>query len=310
VQTLTPAEMEKLIAEVRDQGDPHRGEAIYRRAALSCTVCHAIAGGGGKVGPDLVSLGASAPVDYIIESLLDPSAKIKEGYHMTVIATRDGQVVSGGLVKETDREVVIRDAADKAITIPLSNVQVKQIVPASLMPPGLTASLRRDEFVDLVRFMAELGRDGDFKAPAGRFVRSWQILQGSREIGHLMSRTSVALVTMDDPSLPWALASSRVAGDLPLEDLPPSRRWESDFGAARFSVEVTTPGKVGLQFNDAAGLQMWLGSQVISVEPLTAIDLPAGVHTFTVAVNRTQRTAPLRIEVVDLPGSPGRAAPR
>jgi putative heme-binding domain-containing protein len=308
-QQLTSDEMAGLIDEVRQSGDPVRGEAIYRRASLTCTVCHAIAGGGGKVGPDLVSLGASAPVDYIIESLLEPSKKIKEGYHMTVVTTKDSQVISGGLVRETDRELVIRDASDKAVAIPVANVRSKVVVPASLMPPGLTASLRRDEFVDLVRFMSELGKDGSFKAPAGRFVRNWQVLLGSPEIGHLMSRTSVAMVTTDDPVLQWRPAAATVTGELPLEEMPPSRRWESDFGAARFAIEVTTPGQIGLRFNDPTGLQMWHDSDPLDVKELTVVDLPAGAHRFTLAVNLKQRAGPVRIEVVDLPGSNGRAQP-
>ena len=49
-------------------------------------------GAGGKIGPDLTSIGASAPPDYLVESLLYPNAKIKEGYHSVLIATKDGKV--------------------------------------------------------------------------------------------------------------------------------------------------------------------------------------------------------------------------
>ena len=63
---LTPAEMEAMMKQVATLGDPHAGEVIYRRAALQCVVCHAIGGAGGVIGPDMVSIGASAPVDYLI----------------------------------------------------------------------------------------------------------------------------------------------------------------------------------------------------------------------------------------------------
>ncbi len=79
-EQLTPAKVAEYVKLVSDKGDPHRGEEIYRRRELACATCHAIGGVGGKVGPDMTSLGASAPIDYIIESLFIPNAKIKEGF--------------------------------------------------------------------------------------------------------------------------------------------------------------------------------------------------------------------------------------
>src|SRR5262249_22819758 len=79
--SLTETEFKQPVAAVQAKGDPARGEAVYRRKELSCVACHAIGGAGGKVGPDMTSLGASAPVDYLIESVWFPNKKIKEGYH-------------------------------------------------------------------------------------------------------------------------------------------------------------------------------------------------------------------------------------
>ena len=94
---LSEEEMVAMVKAVGEKGDPHRGEQIYRRSALLCQTCHAIGGGGGVIGPDMLSVGASAPVDYIVDSLLEPNKKIKEGYHTTVLTTKDSQVVTGGL---------------------------------------------------------------------------------------------------------------------------------------------------------------------------------------------------------------------
>src|SRR5439155_11760108 len=82
--TLTPAETQQMAASVATQGDPARGEKIFRRPEPRCVGCHAIGGVGGKVGPDPTSLAASAPVDYLGESLLYPNRKIKEGYQALV----------------------------------------------------------------------------------------------------------------------------------------------------------------------------------------------------------------------------------
>ncbi len=58
-RALSPAELNDLVAEVAATGDAARGEAVFRRAEQSCLKCHAIAGAGGRVGPDLVSIGAA-----------------------------------------------------------------------------------------------------------------------------------------------------------------------------------------------------------------------------------------------------------
>src|SRR5262249_2130719 len=78
---LTPAAMKQMVADVAAKGDAARGELVYRRKDMACLKCHSIAGAGGLAGPDLVSLGASAQVDYIIDSLLLPNKQVKEGYN-------------------------------------------------------------------------------------------------------------------------------------------------------------------------------------------------------------------------------------
>ncbi|PYI80737.1 MAG: sorbosone dehydrogenase, partial [Verrucomicrobia bacterium] len=73
-QALTDEEIHRIAYDVT-RGDPARGELVYRRKELGCIVCHAIGGAGGKVGPDMTSLGASAVTDYIVESVLVPNRK-------------------------------------------------------------------------------------------------------------------------------------------------------------------------------------------------------------------------------------------
>ncbi|MEC7401228.1 MAG: hypothetical protein VX821_04470, partial [Verrucomicrobiota bacterium] len=75
--SLSRDEMIAMIDRVNTKGNAIRGESVYRRENLQCVACHAIGEVGGVIGPNLVSIGASAPVDYLIESLLEPSKKIK-----------------------------------------------------------------------------------------------------------------------------------------------------------------------------------------------------------------------------------------
>src|SRR5439155_18127050 len=134
------------------EGNPARGEAVYRRKELGCVVCHAIAGAGGRVGPDLASIGASAPVDYVIESVLAPNKKVKEGYHSIQVTTKDGQDLSGIPVRETGEELVLRDATNKELSIPKKDIETRKMG-GSIMPAGLVEVLSPGERLDLFRFL-------------------------------------------------------------------------------------------------------------------------------------------------------------
>jgi len=188
----------QLIARVSSEGDAKRGEAVYRRSELLCIFCHAIGETGGQIGPNLQSIGASAQVDYLIESLLDPTAKIKEGYHTTAITTRDGRTLAGMLVKDGD-PVVLRDAAGVEHSLAAAQVERKDISPVSIMPPGLTASLAEPEFIDLVRFMADLGREGGVNLPPNTFVREWEALQPDGSWKKIIARVDGSLDLAEAP---------------------------------------------------------------------------------------------------------------
>lgn len=97
---LSADEMQALVAEVAEKGNAHRGETIYRRKELNCLKCHAIGGAGGRVGPDMLSLGSSAQIDYIAESLLAKRAAFDRAAVAIVVAGMEGALPSvvGGLV--------------------------------------------------------------------------------------------------------------------------------------------------------------------------------------------------------------------
>ena len=119
--------------------------------------CHAVNGEGSNIGSDLSSIGAAAPVDYLIESLLAPSEKIKEGYRMSVIITEDGDVYSGTVVREDERLVLILNAAGQENRVLKSSIDSRDKSGISRMPSGLTANLSDIEFRDLVVYLASLG---------------------------------------------------------------------------------------------------------------------------------------------------------
>jgi putative heme-binding domain-containing protein len=275
-----------MIAAVEAEGDAARGEEVYRRAALACTSCHAIGGAGGQVGPDLGSLGGSAQVDYILEALLDPQARVKEGYHLVTITRRDGTVVSGVLAAEAAGEISLRDGADRLVTIPAVQIAGRGVAETSLMPPGLTASLRRDEVLDLVRFLAALGREPAFTVPRAPVVRHWRILEADRDVSARLREHGMGYAARPGADLPWRPGYSTVAGDLPLAGIPiVSYFGDQRFRVVQFEIDAPQQGVSTLRLPAPAGLSVWLGERAMPVSgPDLALDLPAGRHLVTVVV--------------------------
>jgi putative heme-binding domain-containing protein len=302
-RALTADEMADLVAKVASQGSAARGEAIYRRQQLLCITCHAIGDAGGVLGPNLVSIGGSAPVDYLIESLMEPSKKIKEGYHMVMVSTKSGQVFSGGLVKDSPTEVIIRDPANQLQTVSKADIASQQMSPVSMMPAGLTASLREDEFVDLVRFLSELGREGAYKISPKRFVRSWQGM-GAMQQPEIDYVRHVGLHSLNDlkQALPWQPMTALVSGELPLDELVPAQRmypWHPRI--ARFSLNMAAAGPVKLRLSAVAGLVVVVGSeQIQDLKEEVTLDLAKGVTPVSLlATKEAQALNRLSVEIVE-----------
>ena len=139
---LTPAELNQLVAEVAAQGDPARGELIFRRADLNCMSCHSLGKAGGDVGPDLSSVGQTSPPDYIINSIYNPDQAIKEQYHTLVVQTSDGQVFQGIVTDKDDQRIVLKDATGAPRVVPVASIE-DQKPGGSLMPKGLANLMTR-----------------------------------------------------------------------------------------------------------------------------------------------------------------------
>lgn len=311
-KALPPEEMAALVAAIKEQGQAVRGEQIFRRAELNCMKCHAIGGAGGKVGPDLVSIGSSAQVDYLVDSILQPNKAVKEGYHSVVVQTDDGKVITGIKLRQTDNDLLLRDVEDREITIPLNKID-EQSPGSSLMPVGLVDKLTRAELVDLVRFLSELGKPGPYAAVTARIVRRWETLQPTNDAYTRMYRTSDTQVINDDRGLTWVPAYSAVAGAIPLQDVldftMKERLGEAarKVGFLRCRLNVTTAGAVGLQIDNPEGLQLWIDGKPIDVQQKQEQAFTVGEHVITLSVNLLTRKVPVRMELFDVAGSAAQA---
>ncbi len=305
-QELTAQEITSLAKTVKETADPIKGEMVFRKSNLTCLTCHAIGGAGGRIGPDLSSLGTSSPVETITRSILYPNLSIKEGYELQRIAKKDGSELLGYLVSNGSSELVMRDVTGLEISIPKSQVKLIEKVPGSLMPAGLTASLDKEEFINLLGFLAKMGESGQFRVPTTRFVRRWNTVSTTSELSRKLREEGVGLLVKENTKRSLQPAYSKVSGDLPIEELPVIvASANKPYSVVRFDIDVVSKGNVSLGLNITDGLTAWVDQKPVKLTSSgLLVDLTQGIHTFTVAIDRTlHKDGPLRIQLLDTAGS-------
>lgn len=137
-------------------GDPKRGKAIFFSESAKCAVCHKVQGQGGEVGPDLSQIGGKFDRAHLIESILDPSAEILQGYYTTVLETKAGRMYNGIVKSESSNSVSLLDAEGKSITITHEDIESREVSKISLMPAGLGDGMTPEAFTDLIAYLMTL----------------------------------------------------------------------------------------------------------------------------------------------------------
>lgn len=296
-QGLSDAEMKEMAARVLREGDPARGEQIFRRKEMACVICHAIGGVGGKVGPDMTSIGASAQVDYLIESVFYPNRKIKEGYNSILVETKDGEEVSGILARENNEQLVLRDATDREVSVPKNNIK-SRAMGNSLMPSGLIDSLSGGERLDLFRFLSQLGKPGPYDASKGNVARFWKLFPQTIDVAQFGDEKVVNGNLADKG---WSTAYSLVDGRLLRGELQAAldamryRDPKAVYAATR--LQVARNGTVQLQLTGAADAPVWVDGK--PVDHGLKVELPAGAHVVIVKLDAGKLPESVRLESAD-----------
>ena len=72
------------------------------------------------------------------DSLLVPSKQIKENYHSLAVETKEGKIITGVKVRQTDADLVLRNAEDQEVAIPLAEIE-EQANTGSIMPTSVAS---------------------------------------------------------------------------------------------------------------------------------------------------------------------------
>ncbi|MBI3869642.1 MAG: ThuA domain-containing protein [Verrucomicrobia bacterium] len=150
----TTADMEKKIQRLAaiaraGVGNPYQGRTLFQN---TCGGCHKLFGQGAEVGPDLTAYNR-ADLESILLAIVNPSAEIREGFENYSVETKDGRSLSGFLVEQDDRGVVMRGLDNQNVT--LARADLLELKPAgiSLMPEGLLDAFTEQQTRDLLGYL-------------------------------------------------------------------------------------------------------------------------------------------------------------
>src|SRR5262249_15046438 len=145
------------------RGDAAKGKLLFK--AQSCIACHTDADGLSPKGPHMVDIGKRYSAADLAESILQPSAKIAQGFETYLFEMTDGKVVTGFVVSESARTVLIRDATGVQRELKTSRIESRVIQKQSLMPDGLVNNLTPEELADLIAYLQSLTGSADGQQP-------------------------------------------------------------------------------------------------------------------------------------------------
>jgi putative heme-binding domain-containing protein len=146
------AEFEPLLSG----GDPARGRAVFIGSKSGCAACHRVGNAGGPVGPDLTRIGAIRSGHDLLESILFPASTFAQGYEPYAVATVDGRVLSGLVVRRDADELILRESSGTETRLLRAEIEEVRRSETSVMPEGLGLALTRQELRDLLAFLKAL----------------------------------------------------------------------------------------------------------------------------------------------------------
>jgi putative heme-binding domain-containing protein len=151
--------MDDLLPSIADLGTGHdfnQGRELFKKAA--CGICHAFGSEseGTGLAPDLTGLGSSVTREFILQSILEPSATINGRFFHTRFTLKNGEVITGSVIDVADKKIIVAPVMmnpQATVEIAEADVKSEEPSPVSPMPPGLMNEFTKEQIVELLAFL-------------------------------------------------------------------------------------------------------------------------------------------------------------
>jgi putative membrane-bound dehydrogenase-like protein len=146
-----PSTLPPVDEIARLSGNAQRGAELVQ----SCFLCHRLGDQGIDYGPDLTGWAQRQTTDVVINSIVNPSTDIAQGYDGTSLRLHDGTIVHG-LLDSGEDPYVIRSMGGLKQLIPPNRVAERQRLRRSLMLSAEQLGMTAQDVADLVAYLRSL----------------------------------------------------------------------------------------------------------------------------------------------------------
>ena len=175
---MTDEEIWQIVAYLRSVqvkvpaksiGNASHGKGLFYGDA-NCSSCHMVAGKGGRVGPDLTTIGTSRTIETLIESVRNPSRRLAWGlteptkefpqeYETVEVVTADGQDIKGVTLNEDNFTLQLMDTAEHIHLLEKDKLRAIHKSRQSLMPIYNSSLLSDSDLHDIIAYLQSVSNE-------------------------------------------------------------------------------------------------------------------------------------------------------
>ena len=133
-------------------GDAAHGKSLFYGGA-ACSKCHMVQGKGGRLGPDLTSVGTSRSLESLIQSIRDPNKELAQGYETAIVVTADGKETRGIVMNEDAFSVQMMDTSERILLLDREKLRSFKKSAVSLMPAYNGSALSEKDLQDILAYL-------------------------------------------------------------------------------------------------------------------------------------------------------------
>jgi putative heme-binding domain-containing protein len=148
-------------------GNAAHGKELFIGSA-ACASCHMMEGKGGRLGPDLTATGTARSVDYIAESMRNPSRRLAQGiteamkefsqeYETVNVVDERGQKFQGVVLNEDNFTLQMIDTREQVHLFEKEKLRSLDKSRESLMPKYDEKMLPEKDLQDIVAYLLSQG---------------------------------------------------------------------------------------------------------------------------------------------------------
>jgi cytochrome c oxidase cbb3-type subunit III len=173
---MTDEEIWQIITYIRSvevkapselAGSPAHGKELFYGDA-NCSLCHMVEGKGGRLGPDLTSVGGARTREAMIDSVRNPSRRLAWGlteatkefpqeYETITVTTADGKDIKGVALNEDSFSVQIIDANEQVYLLEKEKLRSFRKSRESMMPRYNPDVLSDKDLDDILAYLIGVG---------------------------------------------------------------------------------------------------------------------------------------------------------